>query len=169
MVRLVCTGRRSPCPKQIPTWGKLMREGGLDSARLIVLAIVCQLAGCATTVSDDSNGRMFRPYVGKTLPLHVAQRLCEMPDDRNFYVVRRVKLSGPKEFCPIQVVTLPVGTLVTIQSVSKQWMPVSGAMWYAMGKVVGTGEVFEYPWAYVTMHRAPWDSDSVPPNRPIQN
>jgi hypothetical protein len=140
-----------------------------DWAGLFVLAVGGLIAGCSTIITDDSRQEIFRPYIGQTWPLQIAQRLCMMPNDRNFYSVRQIKLSGLREFCPSQVIVLPVGTLVTIQSVSKQWMPVSVSIWYAMGKIVVTGEEFEYPWAYVNVHRAPWDMDSVPPNRTIPN
>jgi hypothetical protein len=142
-----------------------MRTTGLTG--LFALALVAFLAGCSTTVAHDSESAVFGPYLGKTLPLLVAQRLCKMPDDKNFYAVRQIRLVGTKEYCPNKLAELPVGTKVFIQNVSKEWMAGSGSMWYAMGKVVGTGEEFEYPWAYMTVRRAPWDAETVPEVRSI--
>jgi len=137
----------------------------LRTASVSILGLAV-LSGCTTTVSDDSKHAIFAPYVGKSFALQREQRLCEMENDPNFYAFRRVRLAGLSEACPRQLMTLPRGSVVTVDRVLKQWMPVSGAYWYALGHVDGTDYHFEYPWAYLYMARAPWEPNSVPAKRP---
>ncbi|WP_230026980.1 TMEM175 family protein [Massilia sp. Bi118] len=139
-----------------------------SNLRTALMSSVCLLllSGCSTVVSDDSKQPVFAPYIGKSLALQRSQRLCEMPDDHKVYAVRRVKLASLTEYCPKQLIALPRGTVITIDGVSKRWMPVSGAFWYALGHVAGTNYDFEYPWAYIYTVRAPWEPDTVPEKRP---
>jgi len=75
-----------------------------------------------------------------------------------------------EEYCGIrELVKLPKGTEIKIQRVIKQWMPVSGSAWYALGIVDISGNTyeFEYFYGYLSIWRAPWEDETVPIKRPL--
>jgi len=135
----------------------------------ILLFAIC-LSGCATTISDVSTKDYFRDSIGKSLPLLREQILCAVPDDINYRAVRPITLISTNAGCPLKKITLlPVGTIVYIESVKKQDMPISGDSWHALGNVTVDNKTyeFEYWYGYTSINRAPWESASVPLNRPI--
>ena len=138
--------------------------------RIIPLCFSLLLAGCSTKHFDDSEHEYFSKYIGKKVELLEEQRLCLVRNDINSRAFRTVTLIDNDEYCEIRVLkNLPVGARVTIQRVVKQWMPVSGSAWYALGEVEVEGEKveFEYHYGYLNINRAPWESEDVPPKRPI--
>lgn len=65
------------------------------------------------------------------------------------------------------VTVVPAGTPVQIQSVIRQYMPISGNAWVALGRLELNDTVyeFEYYLGYLSIHRAPWEDQSVPASR----
>lgn len=135
-------------------------------ARAFLPALVL-LGGC-TVIRDASSHPYFKSYVGKTVALREEQKICREPDDLNYRVVRTLKMSSPMQGCIGELVTVvPAGTPVQIQSVIRQYMPISGNAWVALGRLELNDTVyeFEYYLGYLSIHRAPWEDQSVPASR----
>jgi hypothetical protein len=135
-----------------------------------VVVSVFFFCGCSTRHYDVSKHDYFSRYIGISLPLLKAQRLCLREDNINSRAIRTIRLVELEEYCGIrELVKLPKGTEIKIQRVIKQWMPVSGSAWYALGIVDISGNTyeFEYFYGYLSIWRAPWEDETVPIKRPL--
>jgi len=119
---------------------------------------------------DASDHEYFNAHIGKSLELYREQKLCLIRDNINYRAFRTIGLSSPTEACDVkEIVTLPIGTKVKIQSVKRHWVPVSGSSWYALGQTTIDAKTyeFEYFYGYLHIRRAPWDSNDIPLKRNV--